>query len=45
MITAGRLNKTSKTEDPLKINHEIDGLKEQFGINEHYLEKLLKGKS
>jgi SAM-dependent methyltransferase len=45
MITAGRLNKTSKTEDPLKINYEIDGLKEQFGINEHYLEKLLKGKS
>jgi SAM-dependent methyltransferase len=45
MITAGRLNKTSKTEDTLKINHEIDGLKEQFGINEHYLEKLLKGKS
>jgi hypothetical protein len=45
MITAGRLNKSSKIEEPLKINDEIVDLKEQFGINEHYLEKLLKGKS
>jgi hypothetical protein len=43
MITAGRLSKSPKAEDIDKIKLEIKELKEQFGIGEHYLEKLLKG--
>jgi len=42
MITAGRLSKSPKEEDIDKIKLEIVELKDQFGIEEHYLEKLLK---
>jgi hypothetical protein len=45
MITAGRSKNKSTEAETLLIENEIAELKSQFGIGEHYLEKLLKGKA
>lgn len=45
MITAAKKKKTLNKEEKIKIEADIEGLKTTFGIEEHYLEKLLKGDS
>jgi hypothetical protein len=42
MITAGRSKNKSTPKDSNQIEIEIEALKSQFGIGQHYLEKLLE---
>jgi cell division protein FtsB len=42
MITAGRSKNKSTPKDSNQIETEIEALKSQFGIGQHYLEKLLE---